>query len=193
VEKQQASRADVFTGMGLSNIVMFAIIVATAVTLGAHGRHDITSAADAAAALKPLAGALSSVLFSVGIIGAGALAVPVLAASGSAGFSGLLGKKWGFSRSPRQAPVFYSLVAFGTVGGTLLTLVGINTIKLLVYVALINGLAAAPFLIVVMLISGDREIMNGYRNGRLARTVGWATTVLMGAAAIALIATGGGL
>jgi NRAMP (natural resistance-associated macrophage protein)-like metal ion transporter len=192
-EKERASRADVFSGMGLSNLVMFAIIVATAATLGAHGRHDIGSAAQAAAALKPLAGHLSSLLFSVGIMGAGALAVPVLAASGSAGLSGLLGKKWGFSRSPRQAPVFYGLVTLGTVGGTLLTLVGINTIKLLVYVALINGLAAAPFLVVVMLISGDRRIMHEYRNGPVARTMGWLTMLLMGAAAVALIATGGGL
>jgi Mn2+/Fe2+ NRAMP family transporter len=192
-EKERASRADVFSGMGLSNLVMFAIIVATAATLGAHGRHDIGSAAQAAAALKPLAGRLSSVLFSVGIMGAGALAVPVLAASGSAGFSGLLGKRWGFSRSPRQAPVFYGLVTLGTLGGTLLTLVGINTIKLLVYVALINGLAAAPFLVVVMLISGDRRIMHEYRNGRVARTIGWLTMLLMATAAVALISTGGGL
>jgi Mn2+/Fe2+ NRAMP family transporter len=192
-KKERASRADVFTGMGLSNLVMFAIIVATAVTLGAHGRHDIQSAADAAAALKPLAGRLSSVLFSVGIVGAGVLAVPVLAASGSAGFSGLLGKRWGFSRSPRQAPVFYGLVAAGTLGGTLLTLVGVNTIKLLVFVALINGLAAAPFLVVVMLISNDRNIMGDFRNGRLAHAVGWLTVALMAGAAVALLATGGGL
>jgi Mn2+/Fe2+ NRAMP family transporter len=96
---------------------------------------------------------LSTVLFAAGFVGAGFLSVPVLAGSGSAGLSGLLGRRWGFSRSPREAPVFYGLVFAGTVGGTALTLLGINAMKLLVVVALVNGLAAAPFLVVVMLIS----------------------------------------
>lgn len=189
----RASRADVFTGMAFSNLVMFAIIVSTAVTLGSHGNHDIASAAEAASALQPITGHLSKVLFAVGFIGAGFLAVPVLAGSGSAGLSGLLGKSWGFSRSPKKAPAFYALVAAGTIGGTMITLIGLNTMKLLVIVALVNGLAAAPFLVVVMLISGNRRMMGEHRNGRLARTLGWLTVGLMGAAAVALIATGGGL
>lgn len=190
--KVRTSRADVFTGMAFSNTVMFAIIVCTAATLGRQGNHDIASAAEAARALRPIAGRLSTVLFAAGFIGAGFVAVPVLAGSGSAGLSGLLNRRWGFSRSPREAPVFYGLVVAGTLGGTILTLLGLNTIKLLVIVALINGLAAAPFLLVVMLISGNRETMGDHRNGRLARTLGWLTVVLMAAAAIALVATGGG-
>jgi len=118
---------------------------------------------------------------------------PEKAGSGSAGLSGLLGKRWGFSRSLRDAPVFYGLVFAGTVGGTALTLLGINAMKLLVVVALINGLAAAPFLVVVMLISKDPGIMGEHRNGRLARTLGWLTVGVMAAAAIALVATGGGM
>jgi len=192
-QKVRTSRADVFAGMAFSNVVMFAIIVATAVTLGSHGTHDVASAAEAARALRPVAGHLSTILFAAGFIGAGFLAIPVLAGAGSAGLSGLLGRQWGFSRAPRDAPVFYGLVAAGTLGGTALTLLGINTIKLLVVVALINGLAAAPFLVVVMLISGNREVMGEHRNGKLARTLGWLTAGLMGLAAIALVATGGGL
>ncbi|MEA2501334.1 MAG: hypothetical protein QOD01_1445 [Actinomycetota bacterium] len=192
-KKVHTSREDVFTGMTFSNVVMFAIMVSTAVTLGRHGNHDIASAAEAARALRPIAGRLSTVLFAAGFVGAGLLAVPVLAGSGSAGLSGLLGKRWGFSRSLRDAPVFYGLVFAGTAGGTALTLLGINAMKLLVVVAVVNGLAAAPFLVVVMLISKDREIMGEHRNGRLARTLGWLTVGVMAVAAIALLATGGGM
>jgi Mn2+/Fe2+ NRAMP family transporter len=189
--KTRRSRFDVFTGMGLSNIVMFAIIVATASTLGAHGITKINSAADAAKALQPIAGKLSTVLFALGFIGTGTLAVPVLAASASVGLAGLYNRDWGFSRSPRQAPLFYVLVGLGTLGGTILSLAGVNPIKLLVLVAVINGVAAAPFLVAVMLVSNDQTIMGEHRNGRLAQTLGWATAALMALAAIAMLTTGG--
>lgn len=193
--KQHRSRFDVFSGMAFSNLVMFAIIAATAATLGKHGKHNIQSAADAASALKPVAGRFASALFALGFIGAGMLAIPVLAGAGSAGMAGLLGKTAGFSRSPRKAPTFYALVLVGTLGGAALSLFGINPIKLLVIVAVINGVAAAPFLILVMLISNDRKIMGDYVNGTLARSIGWGTTALMAAAAIVLFAFahGGGL
>jgi len=116
--KQSTSRLDVFTGMAFSNLVMFAIIVATAQTLNAHGKTSIQSAAQAAQALKPFAGPFASAIFALGFIGSGLLAIPVLAGAGSVGMAGLLGKQWGFSRSVRKAPVFYGLVALGTVGGT---------------------------------------------------------------------------
>jgi NRAMP (natural resistance-associated macrophage protein)-like metal ion transporter len=193
--KERTSRLDVFIGMAFSNIVMFAIIVSTAATLGSHGRNKIQSAAEAASALRPIAGQGASLLFALGFIGAGMLAVPVLAGAGSAGMAGLLGKTAGFSRSPRRAPVFYSLVLAGTVGGTALSLLGVNPIRLLVLVAVINGVAAAPFLALVMLISNDRTIMGSYTNGKLARTLGWGATLLMGIAAVVLFAfaQGGGL
>jgi NRAMP (natural resistance-associated macrophage protein)-like metal ion transporter len=187
--KERTSRFDVFSGMAFSNGVMFAIIVSTAATLGAHGKHSISSAAQAASALRPIAGSASSILFALGFIGSGMLAIPVLAGSGAAGLAGLLGKKWGFSRSVRKAPVFYGIVAFGTLGGALLSLVQVNPIHLLVAVAVINGLAAAPFLLLVLLIARDRTIMGDYKNGRLAATLGWLTFLLMGVAAAALAFT----
>jgi NRAMP (natural resistance-associated macrophage protein)-like metal ion transporter len=187
--KQRTSRADVFTGMAFSNLVMFAIMVASAVTLGAHGQHQIKSAAEAAQALKPVAGRFASALFALGFIGAGALAVPVLAGAGSAGMAGLLGKRSGFSRSLREAPVFYSLVGAGTAVGMSLSLVGVDPVHLLVFVAIVNGVAAAPFLAIVMCISGDQSIMGKHTNGRLARVLGWGTVVLMTAAAIGVFAT----
>ncbi len=183
--KERNSRIDVFFGMTFSNVVMFAIIVATAATL--QGK-TITSAADAAAALQPVAGQWAEELFALGFIGTGMLAVPVLAGSGAVGMAGLLGQRWGFSRSVRKAPVFYGLVALGTVGGTVLSLTTSNPIQLLVVVAVINGIAAAPFLLLVMLISRDRKIMGEYRNGRLATSMGWAAFTLMAAAAFTLIA-----
>lgn len=190
--KQRTSRLDVFAGMTFSNLVMYAIIVATSETLHAHGKTGVTSAAQAARALQPLSGHFASLLFAVGFIGSGLLAVPVLAGAGSVGIAGLLGKRWGFSRSVRKAPVFYGLVALGTIGGTALSLVHVNPIKLLVLVALINGVAAGPFLVLVMVITGNRQLMGvEYANGKLAKTLGWATTGLMIVAAVALFSTGG--
>jgi NRAMP (natural resistance-associated macrophage protein)-like metal ion transporter len=183
--KERTARADVFTGMAYSNAVMFAIIVVAATTL--HGK-TITSAADAANALKPVAGHWSSVLFALGFIGTGMLAVPVLAGSGAAGMSGLLGKSWGFSRSVRKAPMFYGLVAVGTIGGTVLSLLSSNPIHLLVLVAVINGIASAPFLFLVMLIARDSSIMGEYRNGKLSNTLGWLAFALMAAAALVMLA-----
>ncbi len=189
--KQRTSRLDVFAGMTFSNVVMFAIIVATAQTLHVHHETNIQSAAQAAAALKPFAGHFASALFALGFIGSGLLAVPVLAGSGSVGMAGLLGKQWGFSRSVRKAPVFYGLVALGTLGGTALSLLHVNPIHLLVLVAVLNGVAGAPFLVVVMRVSSSQPIMGDYVNGKAAKILGWLTATIMAVAAIALLATGG--
>jgi Mn2+/Fe2+ NRAMP family transporter len=191
LQKTRTSRLDVFGGMLLSNVVMFAIIAATASTLGAHGSHTISSAADAARALKPVAGRFAASVFALGFIGSGMLAIPVLAGSGSVGMAGLLGKRWGFSQSVRQAPVFYGLVVAGTLGGTLLSAAHVDPIKLLVYVAIVNGVAAAPFLVVVMLVANRAEMMGEYRNGGLANALGWGTAALMAAAGVAFFLTGG--
>ena len=133
----------------------------------------------------------ASAFFAIGFIGAGMLAIPVLAGAGSVGMAGLLGKTCGFSRSVRKAPVFYGLVAVGTLGGTALSVLHVNPIKLLILVAVINGVAAAPFLVVVMWVSSSRQIMGDYVNGNAAKILGWTTVAIMAAAAIALIATGG--
>lgn len=188
--KLRASRLDVITGMAFSNLVMFAIIVSTSATLHAHGQTNLSTAADAAKALEPLAGRWAGALFALGFIGSGMLAIPVLAGAGAAGMSGLLGKRFGFSRTVRQAPVFYGLVAVGTIGGTLLTLTHVDPVHLLVISAYLNGVAAAPFLLLVMLIANNREIMGEYRNGRLADLLGWLTFALMAAAAIASFLVG---
>jgi Mn2+/Fe2+ NRAMP family transporter len=180
-QKLHGARADVFAGMGFSVLVMFAIMAATAATLGKNGTQ-IGSAADAARALEPIAGPAAKALFSIGFVGTGFLAIPVLAGSASVGLAGLLGTRWGFDRKPRNARVFYSLLGVGIIGGIVLALALSDPIGLLVFVAVVNGIAAAPFLIVIMLVSGDRKIMGKYVNGRVAATIGWATAAIMAVA-----------
>jgi NRAMP (natural resistance-associated macrophage protein)-like metal ion transporter len=186
--KVRTSRVDVAIGMLFSNLVMFAIIVATGATLAGHGT-EINSAAQAASALQPVAGGVAKLLFALGFIATGFLAVPILAGSAAAAITSLRGRDWGYSRSLREAPYFYGLVAIGTLGGAVLSLVGVNPISLLVAVALINGLTAVPFLVLVMMISHDRRLMGSYTNGRLATALGWTTVGVMTAAAVALLLT----
>ena len=176
--KLRNARADVFVGMLFSVLVMFAIMAASAATLGKSGA-DVKTAADAAKALEPIVGPAAKFLFAAGFVGSGILSVPILAAAGSAGLSGLLGKQWGFERRPSQAPTFYLLLGVGTIGGVVISFFTSDPIGLLILSAIINGIAAAPFLIVVMLISGDKEIMGKYRNGKLAATFGWSATAIM--------------
>lgn len=180
-------RRDVLTGMVLSNVVMWAIILSTALTIGASGGANIQTAEQAAAALAPLAGRSASIIFALGFIGSGLLAVPILAASGAVGLSGLLHKRWGFERTPHQAPFFYVMVAIGLVGGTVLTVLPVNVIRLLVISAFVNGLAAAPFLILVMLISSDSKLMGREANGPLASVLGWGTAALMATGVVVLL------
>ena len=177
-QKLKDARVDVFTGMAFSVIIMFAIMAATAATLGAHHK-TVTSAGGAAQALAPVAGSYASIIFAIGFIGSGVLAVPVLAASGAAGMAGLLQKDWGFDRSPRKAPVFYGILLIGIILGVVLSVVSSNPIQLLVLSATVNGIAAGPFLIVIMLIARDRGLMGAFRNGPLANTMGWITTAVM--------------
>lgn len=172
------ARADVFIGMVFSVLVMFAIMAATAATLGRDGT-DVNTAADVAKSLEPVVGPAAKFLFAAGFIGSGILGVPVLAASGAAGLAGLLGKDWGLDLSPRRAPLFYILLGAGTIGGVIISFFSSDPIGLLILSATINGIAAAPFLIVTMLISRDKAIMGEYRNGRLAATLGWTTAAVM--------------
>ena len=110
----------------------------------------------------------------------------------SAAIESVTGKRTGLSNKIREAPVFYGLVGAGTVAGMIFSLVGANPIKLLVFVAVVNGIAAAPFLLIVMLVSNSRAIMGEYVNKRLARTLGWLTFAVMAAGAVALVFTSAG-
>ena len=182
--KRRAALLDVVAGMAFSQIIALSIMIATADTLGAHHTASIASAAQAAAALRPVAGRYAELFFALGFIGSGMLAIPVLVGSASIGISGLLGKEWGFSRPFREAPFFYWLIIVGTLLGTVLSVLPINVISLLVFSAVVNGILAPAFLVLLMLIGRDRQITGGeVRIGRVLRWGGWLTAGVMGAAA----------
>ena len=159
-------------------------MVATASTVGRDGPRELQTAADAAKALEPVAGPWASTVFAIGFIATGVLAVPVLVSSGSVALAGLLNKPWGLNRSGRRAPLFYGIVLAGTLGGTAIATFAADPIRLLVLSATINGIAAAPFLLVVLLIAADRSLMGEYANGRLANATGWLTTAIMAVAGV---------
>ena len=183
--------ADVVTGMFFSNVVMYFVILATAATLFNAGQTDIQSATDAAQALRPLAGDAAYVLFAVGLIGAGFLAVPILTGSSAYAIAEALGWKHGLDEKPRRAKLFYAMIVVPTAIGMLVNFAGINPIRALFWTAVINGFLAPPMLVVVMVIANDRRIMGARVNGPVVNGLGWATTAVMFAAAIGLLLTWG--
>ena len=180
---------DTITGMVFSEVVAYFIILATGATLFVAGKTDITSATDAAEALRPLAGDASAILLAVGLIGAGVLAVPVLTGSAAYGVAEAFGWRSGLDEKPTRAPQFYVVIVAATLVGMAINFVGINPITALVLSAVLNGLVAAPLLVLVMLVSNDRRAMGQRTNGRLLNVIGWVTTIVMGLAAIGLIVT----
>jgi len=172
-------RTDVWTGMFFSNLVMFFIVAVCGATLFNHGLTNINSAADAAAALKPLAGSYASLLFALGIITTGLLGIPVLAGSASYAVSESLGWREGLNLRLRQAAYFYGMIIFAMLIGLLINFVGLDPIKALIYAAVINGLVAPVIMILIMLLSARREIMNHWANGPWTKTVGWLATAFM--------------
>jgi Mn2+/Fe2+ NRAMP family transporter len=180
------AHADVNTGMIYSNLVMFFIIATTAVTLGAHGKHNIATAQDAAEALRPLAGNFAYLLFTLGMVGTGLLAIPVLAGSSAYVAADMLRFHAGLAETPRRAPRFYAILGAGIVLGMLLNIVGIDPIKALFWSAVCNGVAAVPLIFAIVTIASDRKLMGRWVSSPLARFWGWLTFALMGAAAVGM-------
>ena len=166
-------RADTYVGMAFSNLIALAIMVTTAATLHAAGVLDVESSAQAAEALKPVAGEAAFVIFALGIIGTGLLAVPVLA--GSAAYA--LGEafRWpiGLARQPLQAKAFYTTIALATALGFAMKFAEINPIKALYWSAVLNGMVSVPVMAAMMLISSNRKIMGKFTVGPVMRAVGW--------------------
>ena len=180
---------DTIAGMVFSEIVAYFIILTTGATLFVAGKHDVASATDAAQALRPLAGDAASLLLAVGLIGAGVLAVPVLTGSAAYGVSEAFGWRSGLERKITRAPQFYVIIIAATLVGMVIAILDVNPIAALVLSAVINGLIAAPLLVLIMLISNNRAAMGERTNGRLLNVAGWATTIIMGVASIGLIVT----
>jgi NRAMP (natural resistance-associated macrophage protein)-like metal ion transporter len=185
----KAMQIDNLIGMLFSNVVMFFIIVTAASTLGAHGIKSITTANQAAEALRPLAGDFTYLLFATGIIGVGLLAVPILAGSASYALMEALGWKSGLGLKFKQAHAFYITIALATLVGGLLNFVGIKPFQMLYYTAILNGIIAPPLIIMLMRISNNHKIMGEYTNGRFSNVMGWAITTIMTACAVALLFT----
>src|SRR5580658_202047 len=152
---------DIFTGMAFSNVVMYFIILATGATLFVSGHHNIGTAADAAKALVPLAGPGAEWLLALGLIGAGALAVPVLTASSAYALAGAFGWKEGLSRNPARAPKFYFTIAVAVLIGMEINYVGLSPVSALFWSAVINGVLAPFVLVAVMLVANNRKILAG--------------------------------
>ena len=180
-------RLDIWVGMFLSNIVMFFIIAVCSQTLFANGITNIDTAADAALALRPLAGNWATLLFAIGIIGTGLLAIPVLAGSTAYAISESFGWREGLYQKYRKAHAFYGVIIVSIIIGILLNFVGIDPIKALIYSAIANGIAAPVILVFIVKISSSKKIMGEYRNRPITRVLGWTATILMGITAIAAI------
>jgi NRAMP (natural resistance-associated macrophage protein)-like metal ion transporter len=175
-------RMDTLVGMGFSNLVALAILVTSAVTLHVQGLQQVATAAQAAEALRPVAGTGAFVLFAVGILGTGLLSVPVLA--GSAAYALGEARHWpvGLSRAPLQAKAFYASIILATLLGALGNVLQVNPIKALVWAAVLNGLVAVPVMALVMLLGARADVMGKFCISRRLKITGWVATVIMAAA-----------
>lgn len=180
-------RIDVSTGMVFSNLVMFCIIVTAAGTLYVHGVRDVATAEQAASVLKPIAGNLAFFLFSLGIIGGGLLAIPVLAGSAGYALAEAFGWSEGLAKTFNQARRFYLVIIVAMIVGLLMNGLHISPIKLLIYSAVINGLLAPVILWFILRLANDTQVVGEYVSPRWVTVFGWITFSLMSGAALVLI------
>jgi len=183
---------DTYIGMGFSNLIAFFIIITTAATLHQQGITDIQTADQAAQALRPVAGDLAFVVFALGILGTGLLAVPVLAGSAAYALAEALQWSAGLAYQPREAKRFYATIVGGTLVGLGINFVDISPIKALFWTAVINGVVAVPLMIVMMFLARRRDIMGGFVLPRWLSIFGWLATALMTGAVAIMFATWSG-
>jgi NRAMP (natural resistance-associated macrophage protein)-like metal ion transporter len=180
---------DVNVGMIFSNVVMFFIIVTTALTLFAHGKTNIQTAQDAARALEPLAGHLAALLFMLGMVGTGLLAIPALAGSSAYIAAEMLSfRREGLDERPKRAPKFYAVLTAGLLIGIALPFTHLDPIRALYWSAVLNGVVSVPLILLVIRIANNAKVMGKWRNSLLANAWSWLTFALMGVAAVALFA-----
>lgn len=182
-------KIDTYIGMGFSNLVAFFIILTTAVTLNLHGITEIHTSAQAAMALRPIAGEFAFILFSAGIIGTGLLAIPVLAGSSAYAMAGTFKWKNSLERTPMKAQHFYGTIAASTLIGVALGFTSIDPIKALYWSAVINGVISVPIMGVMMLMASRRKIMGQFVISARLKILGWLATLMMAAAVGAMFIT----
>jgi NRAMP (natural resistance-associated macrophage protein)-like metal ion transporter len=180
-------KLDTLVGMGFSNLVALAILVTAAATLHEAGIREVDSAAQAAEALKPLAGPLAVILFSIGIIGTGLLSIPVLAGSAAYALGEARGWPVGLARRPLHAKAFYGAIAVATLLGAAANVFQLNPVKALVWSAVLNGIVAVPVMVLLMLLTRSARIMGQFRISGVWAVLGWAGTGVMGVASGAFI------
>ena len=190
-EQLQRIKIDTYFGMAVSNLIAYFIILTAAVTLHTHGKTDIDSAAQAAEALRPIAGVFASLLFSLGVIGTGLLSLPVLA--GSAAYAVGEALRWpvGLERKAKEAKAFYAVIAVSTLIGLALNFTKLDPIKALVWSAIINGITAAPVMCFMMLLASNYKVMDKLTLPVYLKVLGWAGTVIMALAAVGMFLTSG--
>jgi Mn2+/Fe2+ NRAMP family transporter len=172
--------------MGVSNFIALSIMVTAAATLHAHNITDINSSADAAKALEPVAGKFAEILFVIGILGTGLLAVPVLAGSAAYGLGETFRWPTGLARKPKDAKAFYVTIAVATLLGAALNFSGINPIDALFWSAVINGVVAVPIMVVMMIMAASERVMGEHTIGIWLKVFGWLSTAVMIACAIGM-------
>jgi NRAMP (natural resistance-associated macrophage protein)-like metal ion transporter len=184
-------RVDTWTGMGLSNLISWCIIVTTAATLNAHNITDIQTSEQAAQALRPIAGEFAFLVFACGIVGTGLLAIPVLAGSAAYALAEMMEWPSGLSELPRRAKAFYGTIAIGTLLGVGFNFVHIDPIKALFWTAVINGVVAVPLMIVMMIMTMQPKVMGDFTLPRPLWAMGWLSTAAMTVTVVAMFATWG--
>jgi Mn2+/Fe2+ NRAMP family transporter len=175
---------DSWSGMLFSNLTAYFIILSTALTLHVAGVRDIKTAAEAAEALRPLAGDFAFLLFALGILGTGLIGVPVLAGSGAYALSEAMGWRWGLERKATDAVGFYGVITVSVLAALVLQFSPINPIKALFWSSVINGIVAVPLMVVIILLSSKRSVMGAYVERGWVRVLAWITTAMMGMAVI---------
>jgi Mn2+/Fe2+ NRAMP family transporter len=180
-------RWDTWSGMLYSDLASYFIILATAVTLHVSGVTDITTAAQAASALRPLAGSFAFILFGMGILGVGLIGVPVLAGSGAYALCEAMGWNWGLGSKAADARGFYGVIAVSVLAGLLIQYSPISPMKALFWSAVINGVVAVPLMVVILLLATKKSVMGAFTANRWILFLGWMATLVMGAAAVCML------
>ena len=185
----RAARTDVLIGMAFSNLVMYFIILTSAAVLHAHGKTNVQTAAEAAAALAPLAGPFAFIIFSVGLIGAGLLAIPILTGSATYAIKEFFGFGGSLASKPREQPTFYLILTLATVAGVVMNFLHLDPIRALFIAAVINGVVAPPLLLLIVSLGADRTVMKRYVSGKVSLALTGMATVFMAVAAISMFVT----
>jgi Mn2+/Fe2+ NRAMP family transporter len=178
---------DTVVGMAFSEAIAFFVILTAGATLNQHGVTNIATAAQAAQALRPIAGDFAYLVFSLGIIGTGLLAIPVLAGSAAYAAAETRGWREGLSRKLNEAPEFYAVIAASILGGMALSFSSLDPIQALFWAAVINGVVAVPIMVAALIIATNKRVMGQFTANRFERLFGWLGVAVMGVAAVVML------